>query len=208
MYAFSLLSLPLTFMAVSVWKFRGGGASYRSFVRGLIFGIPVIFFWSLLRPLFAPRWGSFLLPLGFLLRYWLVPLGLSVGAYGLSAGFAGLTRGLDYERLVAFLFGSMTVVGIAQVVESWGVRDPAITLAIPSLVAASLLSVPYFIEEAVKDGMPYAVGHVAVIIGGLLAASLAVSLFFFRLEWLGAIITILFCAGSTLVGLKRLSRRR
>lgn len=208
MYAFSLLSMPLTFMAVSVWKFRGGGVAYRSFVRGIIFGLPVLFLWSLLRPLFAPRWGSILLPLSFLLRYWLVPLGLSVGAYGLSAGFAGLTRGLDYERLVAFLFGSMTVVGIAQVVASWGVRDPALTLALPALVAASLLSVPYFIEEAVKDGMPYAVGHGAVILGGLLAASLAVSFFFFRLEWLGVIMTILFCAGSTLVGLKRLSRRR
>jgi hypothetical protein len=131
-----------------------------------------------------------------------------MGAYGLSAGFAGLTRGLDYERLVAFLLGSMTVVGIAQAVESWGVRDPAITLAVPALVAASMLSVPYFIEEAVKDGMPYAVGHGAVVVGGLLGASVAVSMFFLRLEWLGAILTILFCAGSVTIGLKRLSRRR
>jgi hypothetical protein len=208
MYAFSLLSIPLTFLSISAWKFRGGGDTYRSFVRGLIFGVPVIFLWSLLRPVFAPRWGSILLPFSFLLRYWLVPLGLSVGAYGISAGFAGLTRGLDYERLVAFLFGSMTVVGIAQVVESWGLRDPAITLALPALVAASLLSVPYFIEEAVKDGMPYAVGHGAVIFGGLLVASLAASLFFLRLEWLGAIMTILFCTGSSMIGLQRLSRRR
>ncbi len=208
MYAFSLLSMPLTFMAVSAWKFRGGGAIYRSFVRGLVFGLPVVLVWTLLLPVFTPRWGSILLPLSFLLRYWLVPLGLSAGAYGLSAGFSGLTRGLDYERLVAFLFGSMTVVGFAQTIQSWGVRDPALTIAIPALAAASLLSVPYFIEESVKDGMPYALGHVAVILGGLLAASLAASLFFFRLEWLGAIVTILFCAGSTLVGLKRLSRRR
>ncbi len=208
MYAFSLLSIPLTFLAISAWKFRGGGDTYRSFVRGLIFGVPVIFLWSLLGPLFVPRWGSVLLPFSFLLRYWIVPLGLSVGAYGISAGFTGLTRGLDYERLVAFLFGSMTVVGIAQVVESWGLRDPAITLVLPALVASSLLSVPYFIEEAVKDGMPYAIGHFAVIFAGLLVASLAVSLFFLRLEWLGAIMTILICTGSSMIGLKRLSRRR
>jgi hypothetical protein len=208
MYAFSLLSMPLVFIAVSVWKFRGGEATYRSFVRGLVFGLPVIFLWSLLKVLYTPLWGSILLPLSFLLRYWLVPLGLSLGAYGISAGFSGLTRGLDYERLVAFLFGSMTVVGIAQVVESWGLRDPAITLVLPALVASSLLSVPYFIEEAVKDGMPYAIGHFAVIFAGLLVASLAVSLFFLRLEWLGAIMTILICTGSSMIGLKRLSRRR
>lgn len=207
MYAFAALSLPLSFLALASWRFNGGEPVYRAYARGLLFGLPVALAWSALGPLYRPSWGSLALIADFLLGYFALPLGLSLAAYALSPGYRGLTRGHDYERLSAYLFGTMTVSGLIQALKSWGVADPALAIALPALVLASVFALPFFVEEAAKDGMPYALGHSALALAGLAFAAFAGACFFLRLAWLGALATVSYCAGAAAIGFSRLAKR-
>lgn len=200
--------MPLCFFAVAAWTFRSGEWRGRPFARGLLFGIPAVLVWLLLRPLLAPAWGSPLLVLSFFCRYWLLPFGLTTAAYSVTVGFAGVARGLEYERLVAFMAGSLSVFGLAHTVSSWGGYSRVYALLLPAMLAASAVAYPVLLEEAVKDGMPGAVKYVAIAVGCSLIGATGVALFFMRLEWLGAILSALYVAGAAVLGVRRLRRDR
>lgn len=207
MYVFAAISIPLAFLALAAWRFNGGEPVYRAYARGLLFGLPVTVVWSMLGPAYRPSWGSFALIADFLLGYFVLPLGLSLAAYAASPGYRGLTRGHDFERLSAYLFGTMSVVGLTQAVRAWGSPDPAIAIAVPALALASVFALPVFIEEAAKDGMPYALGHSALALAGLAFAAFAASCFFLRLAWLGILASASYCAGAAAIGFTRLAKR-
>ena len=200
--------MPLCFLAVAAWTFRSGEWRGRPFTRGLLFGIPAVLVWLLFRPLLEPAWGSPLLVLSFFCRYWLLPFGLSTAAYSVSVGFSGLARGLEYERLVSFMAGALSVFGLAHTVSSWGGASRVFALLLPAMLAASAVAYPVLLEEAVKDGMPGAVKYLALAVGGFALGALGVALFFMRLEWLGAILSALYVAGATVLGVRRLKRDR
>ncbi|MBU0928681.1 MAG: hypothetical protein KKA67_13085 [Spirochaetes bacterium] len=206
MYAFFILSMPLSFLVASAWALRSSEAVSRAFARGALFGIPAVLLWLLAAPAYSPVYGSPLLVVGFFLRYWLLPFGLTTAAYAAAVGFSRLARGDDYERCVAFVAGSLTMFGIAHSISSWGDRSAVFTLAVPSMLAASASAFPALLEEAAKDGMPGALKQAAIALAGFAIAALAVSLFFMRLEWLGAVMTALFTAGAAFLGWKRLVR--
>ncbi len=206
MYAFAILSMPLAFFALVALKFRSGSASYPSYVKGLLGGIPAVLLWLLFKPLFAPVWGSWLLVLTFLFKYWVLPFGLAAAAYGLVVGFRGLSRGAYYEPAVAFVFGVMSVFGIAHTIESWGDPSRVYALVLPCLLAASALAAPVLLEEAAKDGFPAASKHILLAFAAFTVAALGAALFFMRFAWLGLIITVLYMAGAGFVGWRRLVR--
>ncbi|HUW68798.1 MAG TPA: hypothetical protein VMX33_01065 [bacterium] len=204
MYLFSMLAMPLSFLAILAWTTGGSEAIWRSFARGALFGIPSVVIWLMARPLFTPLWGSPLLVLGFLLRYWILPLGLTTLAYELSTGLSGLARGADYRRFAAFTFGSMTMFGLAQTIQSWGNPSRVYALLVPLLLVSSSMAYPSLVEEAAKDGMPGALKYAALAVAASLLGALAVSLFFMRLEWLGGIVSVLFLAGTGYLGARTL----
>jgi len=200
--------MPLCFFAVAAWTFRSGEWRGRPFARGLLLGIPAVLVWLLLRPLLAPAWGSPLLVLSFFCRYWLLPFGLSTAAYAVAVGFAGVARGLEYERLVAFMAGSLSVFGLVHTVSSWGGSNRVFALLLPAMLAVSAVAYPALLEEAVKDGMPGAAKYIAIAVGCSVIGATGVALFFMRLEWLGAILSALYVAGAAVFGVKRLRRYR
>lgn len=206
MYAFAILSMPLSFLAMVALRFRSGTTSYVSYVKGLLGGIPAVLLWLLFKPLFAPVWGSWLLILTFLFKYWVLPFGLAAAAYGLVVGFRGLSRGGDYEKSTAFVFGVLSVFGAAHTIESWG--DPSLmyALVLPCLLVASALAFPVLLEEAAKDGFPAAIKQVLVALLGCTIAALGAALFFMRFAWLGLIMSLLFIAGTGFMGWQRLGR--
>jgi len=206
MYAFAILSMPLSFFAIVALTFRSGSAAYPSFVKGLLAGIPAVLLWLLFKPLFAPVWGSWLLPLTFLFKYWVLPFGLAVAAYGLVAGFRSLSRGVDYEPATAFVFGVLSVFGAAHTIESWGDPSRVYALVLPCLLAASALAAPVLLEEASKDGFPSATKHILLALAACSVAALGAALFFMRFAWLGLIVSLLYIAGAGLVGFRRLVR--
>jgi len=200
--------MPLCFFTVAAWTFRSGEWRGRPFARGLLFGIPAVLVWLLFRPILAPTWGSPLLVLSFFARYWLLPFGLSTATYYVAVGFNGLARGMEYERLVSFMAGSLSVFGLAHTVLSWGDSNRVYALLIPAMLAASAVAYPVLLEEAVKDGMPGAMKYLAIAIACFIVAALGVALFFMRMEWLGAILSALYVAGAAILGVKRLKRDR
>ncbi len=199
-----MLAMPLSFLAILAWTTGGSEMIWRAFVRGALFGVPSILLWLMARPLFAPVWGSPLLVLGFLLRYWLVPLGLTTLAYELSIGLSGLARGTEYRRFVAFTFGSMTMFGLAQTIQSWGNPSRVYAILVPLLLVSSCMAYPELVQEAAKDGMPGALKHASLAVLGSAVGALAISLFFMRLEWLGAIVSVAFLAGTGYLGARTL----
>lgn len=201
-----MLALPLSFLAILAWTTGGSERIWRAFSRGALFGIPSILLWSLVRPLYTPVWGSPLLVLGFLLRYWILPFGLTTLAYELSTGLPGLARGMEYRRFVAFTFGSMTMFGLAQTAATWGNPSRVYALLVPLLMVSSCMAFPWVVEEATKDGMPGALKHVTLIIFASAIGALAIALFFMRLEWLGFMLSVLFLAGTGYVGARTLLR--
>ena len=130
MYIFSMLSLPLSFLAVMAWTSRDRSSAMRAFVRGLLFGVPAVLLWMLLKPFSAPAWGSPLLFLSFLLRYWLLPFGLSTATYAVAVGFGPVAKGLEYERLFAYMAGSLSVFGVANGLASWSEPSRVYMLAL------------------------------------------------------------------------------
>lgn len=206
MYAFAMLSMPLLFLAIAALKFRSGTTSFPSYVKGLLAGIPAVLLWLLFKPLFAPAWGSWLLVLTFLFKYWVLPFGLAATAYVLLVGVRGLSRGADYEPATAFVFGVLSVFGAAHTVESWGDPSRVYALVLPCLLAASALAAPVLLEEASKDGFPSATKHILLALAACSVAALGAVLFFMRFAWLGLIISLLYSAGAGLVGWRRLVR--
>ncbi len=206
MYAFAFLSMPLSFLALAALRFRSGTGSYPTYFKGLLGGIPAVLLWLLLKPFLAPVWGSWLLVLTFLFKYWVFPLGLAVAAYGLIVGFRGLSRGGDYEKATAFVFGVLSVFGAAHTIESWGDPSRVYALVLPCLLVASALAFPVLLEEAAKDGFPAAMKQVLVAIAGCMFAALGAALFFMRFAWLGLIISLFFIAGTGFMGWRRLGR--
>ncbi len=206
MYAFSLMSMPLSFLVLAAWTFRPDTSSNRSFARGALFGIPAVVIWSLAGPLYPSVWGSPLLILGFLARFWVLPFGLTTVAYAVSVGFSGLSRGLDYERTVAFFAGSLSVFGIGHAVSSWGDPSRVYALVVPCLLVASAVAFPVLLEEAAKDGFPGALKYLALALAGFAVAATGTALFFMRLEWLGMLVSALYGAGAVFVGLHRLRK--
>lgn len=206
MYAFAILSMPLSFFALAALTFRSGTASYPTFVKGSLAGIPAVLAWLLFKPLFAPAWGSWLLVLTFLFKYWVLPFGLATAAYAALAGFRNLSRGGDYESTTAFFFGVLSVFGIAHTIESWGDPSRVYALLLPCLLAVSALAFPVPLEEAAKDGFPSASKHILLALAAFLVAALGAALFFLRFAWLGFAIAVLYMAGAGLVGWRRLVR--
>jgi len=206
MYAFALLAMPLSFFAITALTFRSGSASYTSYVKGLVAGIPSALIWLLLRPVFAPVWGSWLLVLTFLAKYWLLPFGLAATAYAVTAGFRGLGRGGDYGKVTAFLFGVLSMFGAAYTIESWGDPSRVYALVLPCLFVASALLFPVLLEEAAKDGYPGAIKQILLALGAFVLAAAGAALFFMRLAWLGLLISLLYMAGAGILGWRRLSR--
>jgi hypothetical protein len=204
MYLFSIVSMPLAYLALAAWSFQGGDVTRRAFSRGLLFGLPSVAVWALLRPLYAFAWGSPLLVLAFLLRYWIVPFGLTAAAYGVSVGFYGLSRGDGYDRLVAFVFGSMTAFGAAFAVSTWGNPSRVFAILVPILAIASAVSFPAVLEEAAKDGMPDGLKAIALTVGAFSLAACSAALCFMRLEWLGLMLAAACLALSYFVGVRRL----
>lgn len=204
MYIFSVLAMPLSFLAILAWTTGGSEAIWRSFTRGTLLGIPAVVIWLIARPLFSPMWGSPLLVLGFMLRYWILPLGLTTLAYAVSTGLSGLARGVDYRRFVAFVFGSMTMFGLVQTIESWGNPSRVYALLVPLLLVSSTMAYPSVMEEAAKDGMPGALKYAALAVVASALGALALALFFMRLEWLGGIVSVLFLAGTGYFGARTL----
>lgn len=201
-----MLSVPLSFLAVMAWTSRDSASAMRAFARGLLFGVPAVLLWILLKPLSEPAWGSPLLFLSFLLRYWLLPFGLGTATYSVAVGFGPVAKGLEYERLFAYMAGSLSVFGVANGLSSWSEPSRIYMLALPCMVAASALAYPVLLEEAVKDGMPDALKSVALAVGAFIVASLGVAFFYSRLAWLGFIVTILYTAGAAFFGYRRLAR--
>ncbi len=201
-----MLSLPLSFLVVMAWTSRDGASAMRAFARGLLFGIPAVLLGMLLKPLSEPAWGSPLLVLSFLLRYWLLPFGLSTATYAVAVGLGPLARGLEYERLLSYMAGSLSVFGVANGLASLGEPSRVYMIALPCMVASSALAYPALLEEAVKDGMPDALKSIALAIGGFAVASLGAALFFMRAQWLGFIVSLLYTAGAAFIGYRRLAR--
>ncbi len=206
MYAFAFLSMPLSFFALAALRFRSGTGSYPAYVKGLLSGIPAVLLWLLLKPFLAPVWGSWILVLTFLLKYWVLPFGLATAAYGLVVGFRGLSRGGDCEKATAFVFGVLSVFGAAHTIESWGDPSRVYALVLPCLLVASALAYPVLLEEASKDGFPAAMKQILFALAGGTLAALGASLFFMRFAWLGLIISLLFVAGAVFLGWQRLGR--
>ena len=206
MYIFSMLSLPLTFLSVMAWTSRDSSSAMRAFARGLLFGVPAVLLWMLLRPLSEPAWGSPLLVLSFLLRYWLLPFGLSTATYAVAVGLGPLARGLEYERLFSYMAGSLSAFGAANGLVLWGEPSRVYMLALPCMVAASALAYPVLLEEAVKDGMPDALKSIALAVGGFAVASLGAAFFYSRLAWLGFIVTLFYVIGAAFIGCRQLAR--
>lgn len=206
MYAFALLSMPLSFMAVSAWFFGVGEKSGRAFARGLLFGLPSVFVWILSRGLLAPVWGSPLLAIVFFARYWLLPFGLTTLAYVAAVGFSSVARNGEYDRLVSFFMGSLTVFGVAHAISSWGDRSSVFSIVLPCMLVATALAFPCLFEEAVKDGMPGALKPLALATLGCVVAAFGAAFFFMRLEWLGYLVSALYTSGAMALGLSRLLR--
>ncbi len=179
---------------------------FQSFIKGLLFGVPAVLFWLIAKPLLAPVWGSWLLILTFMVRYWLLPFGLAAAAYAVAVGFKGLSRGGGYEQLVAFFFGVLSVFGVAHTIASWGDPSRVFALVIPCLLAASALAVPVLLEEAAKDGFPDASKQIALAVIAFSVAATGAALFFMRLEWLGLIVSLLYVSGAVFLGWRRLVR--
>ncbi|MBN2874502.1 MAG: hypothetical protein JXM71_05360 [Spirochaetales bacterium] len=207
MYLFALVSMPLSFFTAIAWSRKGAETVWRAFARGLLFGIPGTILWLLALPLSQPFWGSPFVVLSLYLRYWLLPFGLTAAAFSLAVGFHGLERGSDYERLVAFTAGSMSVFCIATTVITWGQPGRVYALLVPVLLASSAIVFPVAVEEAAKDGLPGAFKHVAIIAAAFLVAALGLSMYFMRMEWAGLIVSLLYCAGALFFGLRRLTKR-
>lgn len=161
----------------------------------------------IVRPIFTPVWGSGLLILCFLGEYWLIPFGLTSLAYALALGFSRLQRKGGYEQAVAFIAGSMSVFGVSHSIMSWGDPSRVYAFVIPVLMLGSALAFPVLLEEAVKDGWPDAIKHIALALLGFFFASSAAAMFFMRLEWLGIVMTILYTAGCAVLGIRRLLRK-
>jgi hypothetical protein len=206
MYAFAFLSMPLSFLALAALRFRSGTGSYPSYVKGLLGGIPAVLLWLLFTPLFAPVWGSWLLVLTFLFKYWVLPFGLAVTACAVLVGFRGLSRGGDYEKVTACMFGVLTVFGVAHTIEAWGDPSRVYALVLPCLLVGSALAFPVLLEEAAKDGFPVAMKQILLALGAFSIAAFGAALFFMRFAWLGLIISLLLVAGAGFMGWRRLGQ--
>jgi len=207
MYMFSMMSIPLMFVALVFWTNRSAEPVWRAAGLGLFMGIPAILLWMLIAPLYAPLYGSPLLVLSFFIRCWLVPFGLSILAYSLTIGLPGLARKNDYDRFLGFMAGSMTLFALANTVYTWGQPSRVLALLLPLVMASSVLAFPVFVEEAVKDGMPAAIKQIVFVVAGFTVAATGISLFFFRLEWLGFVLSVLYLAGTIFLGLRRLFQK-
>lgn len=161
----------------------------------------------LVRPLFSPVWGSGLLILCFFGEFWLVPFGLTSAAYALAVGFPRLARSGGYENAVAFIAGSLSLFAVSHAIMSWGNPSRIYAFVIPVMMLASAIAFPVLLEEAVKDGWPYAMKHIVIIFLGFIFASIAASLFFMRLEWLGIVMTVFYTAACVVLGIRRLLRK-
>jgi len=196
--------MPLMFIALMFWTSRGSEPVWRAAALGVLMGIPAVIAWTLLAPLYTPVYGSALLVALFLLRYWLVPFGLSTLGYSLVIGLPGLARNNDYDRFLAFIAGSMSLFALANTVTSWGQPSRVLAILLPLVMLSSVVVFPVFIEEAVKDGMPGAIKNIVFVVLGFAVAALGIALFYFRLEWLGFLVSVLYLGGSAFLGLKRL----
>ncbi len=196
--------MPLMFTALMFWTSRGTEPVWRAAALGILMGIPAVIVWMLIAPIFTPMYGSAFLVVSLLLRYWLVPFGLSTLGYSLVIGLQGLARKNDHNRFFAFLAGSMSLFALANTVTSWGQPSRVLALLLPLAMLSSVVVYPVFIEEAVKDGMPGAIKNIVFIVLGFTCAALGIALFYFRLEWLGVLVSLAYIGGTTFLGLRRL----
>lgn len=209
MRVFMLLMLPLGLPALMAWFWDPArrNETWRSFFMGALVSLPALLIWWALGFSYAPVWGSALLPLGFLLRFWVLPFGLMALAFGLTRGFRALSRGEDYRKLTGFTFGFMAVFNIAHAAGLWGESYLAWTMMLPLLLGASALHAPALLEECARDGMPDALKWVALMLGSHIVAALALAFMFLRMEWLGVILGLAYVAGTTYLGLHRAAKR-
>lgn len=209
--------MPLAFFALSAWYAKPRAFSPRLFARGVIVGAIAALIWFLAMPLFDPLWGSALLALSFFLRNWLLPFGLTLVGFWLAVGFGqgeprakvplGQKAAPDlhdasslYERSVPFCFGSLSAVGVAQAISSWGQVDALIALILPLSTLLAALALPALLEAAARSRpVPYALAGLAAS----LVASFGAAAFYLRLEWLGVVLTILFVGGVGTYGALR-----
>ena len=211
MYLFYLTFPVLTLGAVLAWSGARMSFVWMHFVRGLLLSIPAVAVWLVLKPLSAPVWGSPLLVLTFLFRYWLVPYGLAFAVAPFMvrnrpAGHAGAeledggadsagtaTGGADHGsagkfRMLAHLSGFMVLFALAQTLGLWNERNRVFALFLPVLLALSNVSISVLASRATHDGWPYALGPVLAMVGWSFASALAVTAFFMRMEWLGLLL--------------------
>lgn len=206
MYAFSIVAMPLSFLAVAAWFFQQETEGCRAFFRGLLFGLPGTLVWLLLGPLYRPAWGSFLLVLSFFTGHWLLPLGLTTLFYVLAVGFQGLRKGVDHERALAFFAGSLSVFSLGRTILAWGEPNRVVALLVPVMAVAGAYAFVVLLEEAVKDGFPGAIWPLAIALAGSLLGATGTALFYMRLEWLGFVVCALCTAGASLLAWSRLAR--
>lgn len=209
MYSFLLLVMPLSHFSLCAWFWDSNQRerSHRLYLRGIIMALPLLLAWLLLRPLFAPAWGSPLLVLSFLAGYWILPFALSTGAYVLARDLSGLERGLDFRPFLSFTLGFMTVFTVAYAVGSWNTIHPAYTLVLPVLLVTSVLAYAVGFEETIRDGLPEGLKWMAGISGIFILDATALAMFFFRMEWLGWVLTLSLAIACGFFAFKRLQRR-
>lgn len=177
------------------------------FLRGLIMALPSVLAWLLVKPLFAPAWGSPILILSFLAGYWIIPFGLSTGAYILARDLSGLERGLDFRPFLSFTLGFMTVFAVVHAVSLWNTIHPAYTLILPVLLVTSVMVYAVGFEETIKDGLPEGLKWMAGILCVFVLGATALSLYFLRMEWLGWVLALSVSSASGFFAFKRLQRR-
>jgi hypothetical protein len=190
MYAFLVLALPLGFLLLFIGLYPRSEAlqTRRAYLRGVAASIPIYFVARILWSVVPPLYGSFLLVLhewaGRFLPYAGLPVLLYLAFYRFDER---LPAGSFERRLTAFYAGSLSPMGLYEMVRIWGSPDPYDILILPFLLAAVAIAMPKIAQSIHRAyGFGLALRCSGAVLGSL-AVSFCPTLFLARLwplSWL------------------------
>ncbi len=150
MYAFLVLGVPLGFLLLHIGLYPRGEAvqTRRAFLRGVAASIPVYLVASLLGSMVPAVYGSPLLALHEWAWRFLPYAGLPTVTYLAFYRFGERLHPGGFERrFTAFQAGSLSPIGLYEMVRVWGRPSPYEILMLPFLFAAIALAMPRIVKS-------------------------------------------------------------
>ncbi|HAP43331.1 MAG: hypothetical protein A2087_03645 [Spirochaetes bacterium GWD1_61_31] len=208
MYAFLLVSAPVSLMALSAWFYTREERLHSPvhIFRGLVSALPMVFLWYLAGGIIPPNWGSGSLVFLYWWQFWLLPVLLTVPGWLIANGRAAGTE-LKATSLLSFLLPYLGVFCLGWMVFYWSMPFAAPVLVLPLLTVSSLILLAGCVELARWYGLPSGLVWALPYLAASLLGAWAYALLFWNRPAVGLLLAGFVAGGSTVGGIIILRRK-